>query len=225
MKNTLIAVMVVAVVSTASAQKFIPRFGASVFKVTGEEVPDSAGTSSLLGLTLGIGYQVPINDRFSFQPELNFVQKGIKSDFDLEQDGQSFKGTIKLVIDYLEIPLLVKATFGSTTKYFILAGPSLGYGIGGRVKYKLITNDPLIGTTSGQTGIEFGEQPENYDGSNVYISNRIDFGIQGGAGVLIANKVFIDIRYSLGLSDVQDGYDSKNRGLLFTVGMPFNIKK
>jgi hypothetical protein len=225
MKNILIALMVVAVMSAASAQKFIPRIGASVFKVTGEEVPDSAGISSLLGFTLGIGYQIPINERFSLQPELNFVQKGIKSDFDLEQDGTSIKGTIKLVIDYLEIPFLAKATFGSTTKYFVLAGPSLGYGIGGRVKYKLTTNDPFIGSPSGQTGVKFGEQPEDYEGGNVYISNRIDFGIQGGAGVLIADKVFIDIRYSLGLSDVQDGYDSKNRGVLFTVGMPFNIKK
>lgn len=225
MKNVLTALMVVVVMSAASAQKFIPRIGMTVFKLTGEEedVP-GATTSSLVGLTIGLGYQVRLNDRFSLQPEMNFVQKGATGNVNnLDLLGTTVNGKLKIVIEYFEIPVLAKATFGSsgTTKFFVLAGPSLGIGLGGRVKYDLTGSS--FGHRSGRLNLAFGKQPEN--SSSFYINNQLDFGIQGGGGVLFADKVFIDIRYSLGLSNTEDGYSSKNRGIVFTVGMPFRLVK
>lgn len=227
MKTVLTALLVVVSIAAAPAQTFIPRIGLSVFKLTGENAVQGAKGTSLTSLIVGLGYQIPLNDRFSLQPELNFTRKGAVADADnfvIIVTGVT--GTFKVIIDYLEVPILAKATFGnSSTKFFVHAGPCVGYGVGGRVKYDFTANDPLIGHQKGQYGVTFGEQPEYYQGTNFYFDNRLDFGIQGGGGVLIADKVFIDIRYSLGLTDVMDDEDSKNRGFIFTVGMPFQLKK
>lgn len=227
MKKILTALLVVVSISTVPAQKFIPRIGVSVFRFTGEDVVPGAKSTSLTSLFIGLGYQVPITDCFSLQPELNFTHKGAGAEADnFEVEGIAVSGKFKVIMDYFEVPVLAKATFGSgSTKFFVLAGPSLGYGVGGRVKYDFTADNPMIGHQKGQLGLKFGEEPDNYQGSSFFINNRVDFGIQGGGGVLIADKVFIDIRYSLGLTDAMDDEESKNRGFIFTVGMPFNLKK
>lgn len=227
MKKVMIALMFIVSVSTVSAQKFIPRIGVSSFRFTGENVVPGAKATSFTSLAVGLGYQVLLNDRFSLQPELNFTRKGagVKAENFLLAE-TAVTGTFDLIIDYFEVPILAKATFGSSsTKFFVLAGPCVGYGIGGRVKYDFTSDDPYIGHQSGQIGMKFGKRPDNYRGSSFFIDNRVDVGVQGGGGVLIADKVFVDIRYSLGLTDVMDDGESKNRGFIFTVGMPFHLKK
>ncbi|WP_414693279.1 outer membrane beta-barrel protein [Ohtaekwangia sp.] len=48
------------------------------------------------------------------QPELNFVQKGYKA-----SEGSA---TEKLKLNYLELPVLAKVSFGKVTKFYLNAG-------------------------------------------------------------------------------------------------------
>lgn len=75
--------------------------------------------------------------------------------------------------------------------------------------------------------VKFGEEPDNYGGSNKYV-NEFDFGFQFGAGVKVSVFV-IDLRFGLGLTDLIDKRDLNtktiNRSLQLTAGFPLGDRK
>jgi hypothetical protein len=228
MKTTLSVLIIIILMSTTSPaqeKNFGIRGGLTLYTITATNEFEGADIKSLSGFTLGISYQFAITEQFYIQPEFNFVKKGALLDLDISQGGTTVQGEIKLALDYLEIPVLAKAYFGTDTKFFLMAGPSIGYGVGGKGKYKLTITDPNLGTVSdsGSIPVKFGESSEG----DLAFENRIDLGLNFGAGVLIANKVFIDARYNLGLSNLSGDNDdpSKNRGFQFTVGVPLAINQ
>lgn len=194
------------------SQTIIPKVGATFSKFGGDDVEDAKFN---FGFTLGAGVNFPLGSGpISLQPELNFIQKGSKA----AEKNSEFELTQKTKLSYLEIPILVKASFGETTKFHINAGPSIGLGLGGKSKGEFKS---AFGTESLDSDIKFGDgNDEDY----TYIENRTDFGLQFGGGVVIANKVMIDIRYGLGLSSLVDDYKVKNNVLQFALGFPFNLK-
>ena len=209
MKKLIFTSALVGLVSFAFSQTIIPKAGATLAKFGGSDVEDAKFN---LGFTLGVGFNLPVGTGpVSIQPELNFVQKGAKGEMEVEQQ----ELTTKMKLNYLELPVLVKATFGSTTKFFFNAGPSIGLGLGGKIKAE-------AGGMSASADVKFGEPKEGDDA--LYIEKRTDFGVQFGGGVIIAEKVMIDVRYGLGLTDLNEDVDMKNNVLQFTVGMPLKLK-
>jgi hypothetical protein len=217
---------------SASAQVTIfPKLGGTISTVTME---DDGGMKSKLGLVLGVGLNFPVNAMFSVQPELQFVQKGFRADKSYTSDSFTLKTEGSYALNYLEIPVLVKAGFGSDNfKFFLNAGPSIGIGLGGKADVDFEFLDGVHDfSTSGTSNVKFGEAPDNYEGDDIYFDNRMDFGVQFGGGFLIMKKVMVDIRYGLGLSNLmkkEDGMTaeeakSKNRVIQFTVGVPFPMK-
>jgi hypothetical protein len=132
----------------------------------------SVETSSKTGPTFGGFVIIPIADRFSFQPELNFVGKGVKVK---QANGDEFTASLR----YLEFPLLLRyrASIGGTAA-FLLVGPTFG----------------VKASTSGH--FDSGGS-QNIDPA---ISN-FDGGIAFGGGVDYGRWLF-ELRYTLGLSDV-----------------------
>lgn len=186
------------------SQTLIPKAGVTLSKFGGSDVEDAKFN---LGFTLGLGFNLPVgNGPISVQPELNFAQKGTKGD----EDGS----TAKLKLNYLEVPVLVKATFGEATKFYVNAGPSIGLGLGGKIKVS-------EGSFSGEADVKFGDGD---DEEVFYIEKKTDFGLQLGGGVIIAEKIMIDLRYGLGLSSLYEDGKVKNNVLQFTVGVPLNLK-
>ena len=213
--------------TTAQAQKdFSIRGGLTLYNITEATQFEGADVKSLAGFTLGIAYQIPINEQFYIEPGLNFVKKGAKMELDLHEGTSSVTGSIDLSLDYLEIPVLAKIYFGTGTKFFLIAGPSLGYGVGGKAKYDITLNDPDFGeiSDSGSLSVKWGESSTE---NGVAIKNRVDFGLNFGAGVRINDAFIIDARYNLGLSNLSgDGDDkSMNRGFQITVAVPLAINK
>jgi hypothetical protein len=230
----------------ASAQKLIviPKIGATLATVSMSE-PDiiqfpgfEDEIKSKIGFTIGAALNYSINDRISIQPELNFIQKGYQEnsssiwieDFDGQITSYSNSSTTKNTLNYLEIPILAKYSFGGETKIYAVAGPSVGIGLGGKFKYDNETTESYDDfeetySNSGKGKIKFGEASENYEGDDLFIDNRIDFGIQVGAGILIAHKIILEARYGLGLSSLYDSeYEVKNRVFQFTIGMPLTLR-
>jgi hypothetical protein len=162
---------------------------------------------------------------FSIQPELNFIQKGSQQEVSFELDGFAVDSKVKSTINYLEVPVLARAQFGSEkTKFFVQAGPSIAYGLGGKTKLTYTMNDGEDVYSESESGkVKFGDQPEDYDGPDAYIDNRLDFGVQVGAGVTFNERISLDLRYGLGLSDLDDDNASKNRAIQFTVAVPLAL--
>lgn len=202
---------------------FIPKVGTSWTSVSfnediNEQYAGDFDYGSKAGLIIGIAAEIPLGgDVFSLQPELLFHQKGYTSKYEDAEVSDSYKTTL----NYLEVPVLANVNFG---KFYAATGPYIGFGVGG--KYK--GSDTYQGLTEQHEGkIKFGEEPDNYTGSNAYV-NALDFGIQIGAGVKVS-VIVIDLRFGLGLTDLIDKRDlntqTRNRSLQLTVGFPLGGRK
>lgn len=173
------------------------------------------------GPTGAIFLDVPLSDRFSFRPEIAYVQKGfvVRQGLDISLGGFSLPIGARIAYQSknLEIPLLlkVKLSDGPVQPYFI-AGPAVSYALDGRVR----TRATALFTT----------QP--YDVNLNYGSalNRWDVGAVAGLGLAMeagAGKFFIEGRYTHGFTrQVQVpvvNVNVRNRGVAASIGYSFPI--
>lgn len=181
------------------------------------------------GANAGLVFKFGITEKFAIQPEVLFSQSGGKTTFKetytvptgtISGDGHRISSR-----HYLELPILLKLTLGDGDfKYFVNAGPYLGYLIGGQTKFK----DP--GGSEGSTEIDL-EERTIMAGSNTYKirDNRFDVGVAAGFGVSLdagPGSVFLETRYTAGFSDlrkVTEGTEpghvkTMNRNLMFSLG-------
>jgi hypothetical protein len=238
MKNTLIIFILIVLSSGFTfAQTIIPKAGVSIAKVNVSDA-EMGQAKATLGFTLGAAVNFPINDIFSFQPELVFIQKGfkVKEDFSFGFGGfsESLSLDAKVVVNYLEVPVLAKATFGTNTKFHLIAGPSLGIGLGGKYRYEyhaVYTDGNTVEEEHVEADgkVKFGD-PENETSEDLYLKRRADFGFQIGGGLLVKEKILIDLRYGIGITNLGGGFSSdedskvQNRVLQITVGIPLALK-
>ena len=162
------------------------------------------------GFIAGAFVEFMISDIFAIQPEVLYSQKGIKID--------SSGADLKLKVDYIEIPVLLKINIpieGSKVHPNVYAGPAVAFessckfaGSSGSVSAEVDCDDPQLGimTTSTDFGLTFG--------------GGLSFEV-GGA------EVGVDVRYTLGLTSIDDDddpWDLKNKviSIMGTVGFPLN---
>lgn len=230
MKHILFAIGLAYACLPSYAQQVVPRIGLTLSKTAAE---NEAGIEQKIkpGFTLGAGVEFKISSAFSIQPELNFIQKGFRITFDESDQGISLSVDNRTAINYLEIPLLFKVYFGnSTTKYFLLGGVSVGYGLGGKTKTKVDADLMGTGFSVSTTGkVKFSDPPENYnpeEDTDLYLNNRYDAGAQFGFGALINEKFIVEARYNVGFSPfIDEEEDTKNRVLQVSFAMPFSAIK
>lgn len=163
-----------------------------------------------VGLTAGVIADVPIAELFSFQPALNYVQKGAKvkmSDIDYES---------KLTLHYVEVPLniLYKPAM-QKVQFFVGAGPSFAVALSGKEKE----------TENGNTTTykyKFGNNPDEHD------MRRMDFGANFITGIETKTGFLVAVNYNLGLSNVAPGSSDdstiKNRYFGFKIGYMLKSK-
>ena len=216
--------MSLAVATTLYSQiKFMPKAGVSLSNVSFSDDFKSPGEKykSKIGMIIGVAVEIPlIGEMLALQPELLFHQKGFK--YEDPGDGE-YTQDATITTNYMELPILAKVKFG---KFYAIAGPSFGYGIGG--KYKSTFNDLYLGTSTETSGdVKFGTEPSNSTGDVIYVDNALDINVQVGVGMKIS-VIVIDLRYGIGLSNLYDqpsgstmDNKSKNGSLQLTVGVPF----
>lgn len=235
-KVILVFGIVIGAVSLTQAQTLVPRIGTTISTTTIEEPnnEDQSGKiTSQNGFTAGLGYNVSIKAlgkvMFSLQPELTYIQKGYvmstAGEFQIGEPIYRYTGESKFTINYFEIPVLAKFEFGGDKiKVGAFAGPSIGFGLGG--KYKTVFN-----IEKGEEGVE----TQVYEGDVVFyrpdgeanktdFDHNIDFGIQAGASVTLMKYIQLDVRYGMGLTDLNHDDESKNRVIQFGVSVPIAIK-
>ena len=245
MKKTILSIVVlIAFCFSAKAQfSIMPKGGVTLTSASAPKLFKDLGLGdsfkSRVGFAGGVAFNLGVNEMFSIQPELLFIQKGFKADLTFD-DGEGQEATIPLSINvsinYIEVPVLAKVSFGSeTAKFFINAGPSIGIGLGGKAKYSV----PFLSFEGDTKFMDLGIGPINESGfsdasPDWALNNRIDFGVQFGAGAafqLGSGQVVLDARYGLGLTSLykeqtiagfsaisKDNLKSKNNVLAFTLG-------
>ena len=213
MKKILFTLCLAAAALTTFAQDKSATFGIkaganfSKFNISVDGSSVSASTGSLTSFHVGAFGDFKVSDAFSIQPALLFTQLGGKTT--LEDDDQSIEG--KTTLNYLQVP--VNAVYwapAGSGKFFIGAGPFVGYALSGK--------DKASGNFDGQTvsesqDVEFGE-----DGYK-----RANFGVGAIAGYKLSNGLSLNVGYDLGLSSVVDAEGGSVKTQVFNVSLGFSF--
>jgi len=165
-----------------------------------------ASKKTKVGLVAGAFAEFMIGDMFGIQPEVLYSQKGAKFE-DAGLEG-------KLKLDYIEVPVLFKVNVpieGSNVHPSFFVGPAVAF----KASCKL--EDPAAGTT------------EDCEAGGALVKST-DFGVAFGGGISFdvgGAEVGVDVRYTLGLTKIDDDpdpYDIKNKAIsiMGTVGFSPN---
>jgi hypothetical protein len=159
--------------------------------------PEGLDSDKLTGLVVGFFATVPINRVVAFQPEGLFSMQGTQ----FSAEGM----TVKLKIDYFQVPLLGRFRLGSNSPVSLLVGPSLGF------------------KTRSELDVPGVEEVPDFEDS----IKGFDFGFVTGAA-LEAGHFVVDGRYTWGLTNIakpdpeDTGRESaKHRVLSLTAGFRF----
>jgi len=140
---------------------------------------------SLQGLTFGATGRMNMGNTVGMQLEINYVQEGWDEEYEEYSDLYYSRR-----LNYLQIPFNTRVQFGSNKlKGFLSAGPQIGYLLGGSIHENLGETSP-------------GKVNEQH---NMPITNRFEWGINGGAGLeirSIAGLFILEGRYFYSFGDI-----------------------
>jgi len=132
-------------------------------------------------LNAGLIVSIPLNKKFSFQPEAVFSSQGATAK---PSYGYLVSASEKYQLDYVNIPLLLK--YNSPLGFFFETGPQIGV---------------LVGAKIGET-IVGADHTANFNVKDQFKST--DIGWTLGTGYLSPIDLGLDIRYNFGLTDINN---------------------
>ena len=205
------AVLSFALPSVASAQVVV-GIGAGLrsASLSIEDNDDDDLPDSRTGIGISGFVSIPVNESFSIQPGIGFVQKGAE-----ETEGSE---TFSLELDYLEVPVLGVfhlPSEGAATVH-LFAGPVISF-------------EMSCGVTGEDEGVSLEFDCEDDDEIN---TKSTEFGAIAGAAVSYSlndtASLFLAAFYNLGLTNINDdtgeGDDAaKNRVLGINLGVAFTV--
>jgi hypothetical protein len=234
MKSLFLLIILATSTVTFAQLTLMPRAGMSTSTLRINE-DGSFKTSHVHGFVGGLGVNVPVTTKLSIQPDLLFVQRGaVCSSLSSFPYGypETHEENVTMTSNHLEIPVILRMTFGKKVKYFTGVGTYFGYALNGNVKTHDIVVEYRDNAEHSRSehfnsfDLSFNEpvNAEEYPYDATYIANRLDAGIQVSAGVQIW-RLFLDVRYSLGLTRIDTHEQVKHQGWQFSIGVPLKIKK
>ena len=159
---------------------------------------------------------------FGLQVEPAYVQKGATVDVSLTEQGMTMIQEGTLSGDYLDIPVLLKASFGDgPVKPYLLAGASIAFILGDAI---LEIDKATI------NGVDVTNQIPSDERKDTILVKSTDFILNFGGGVIIPLgkvNIFIEAQYNLGLTDVNDEPNDnmkiKTTGIQIKAGVLFPL--
>ena len=172
---------------------------------------DQKGESKL-GFHAGFIVDAPISKHFSFQPALQYVQKGqvAQESVIINQD------KIETELRYLELPLnFVYNSNYYGNNFYIGAGPYAAFNLPSKIV-----------TTLGGDGVK-AEEDLAFGNTSSEDYRGVDFGVNAIIGMRSKSGIFLALNYSLGLrnlnpqgallqGDIKNSYFGLNVGWLFS---------
>ncbi|MBC7447163.1 MAG: PorT family protein [Hymenobacteraceae bacterium] len=194
-----------ATIGSAAAQglTYGIKAGANYANLWGKNKP--SGSTYAFGGLGGLAVNYAFNDLASLQVEGLFSQKGFKvTDFNYENAaGEKFKAEGSQVLNYVDIPVLVKI---NTSMLFFELGPQVGLLINSKLK-----DDYEV---KGADGKVISERSSSSDANAIIGHNKVsrttggiptfDIGIIAGVGYNITPAFSFGVRYNAGLKTLVD---------------------
>jgi hypothetical protein len=202
--GSLFLASVLAFGATPSAQAQVwggPRLGVSISNLGGDDAPDA---DSRTGMVVGWSFHFDRGSRVGFQPEFHYWEKGADTRF--------FGLDTELKATYLDIPLLLRLdlTEGGTVSPHVILGPTVGINLTCEVR---VTGGPISGK----------RDCEDTDGLDV---KTLELGVGGGFGLAMDMggwRLLADARYTVGMTDIFEDVNARNRGFGITAGVSFPL--
>lgn len=195
--------------------------GLSIPDIRGGTTEQSTGYTSRLGPFFGLFYDFPVRPRFALRAEVNYVGQGgkrngmqpisadqvsglpVPPDVTLYADFRN-----ETILDYVEIPLMVRLNWQRRPRFYVGAGPYIGF----LIRARTVTGgtSSLYADASG-TPLLIGGEPVpavSFDGHTDIKQdvNSRNAGIAGGVGLespFGAGAFSVDAHFSLGLSNIE----------------------
>ncbi|MCB0439560.1 MAG: PorT family protein [Mangrovimonas sp.] len=179
--------------------------GLNISTVGGDDIEERDSRTSF---NAGLFAEVPLTDRFSFQPEVLYSGQGFDI-MEIDQDNIfDTNENIEYQLDYIQFPLMAKAYL--IKGLYVEAGPQFGFKI-----------NEEIDTAPNSDG---GDTPIDPDDSYV---KDFDFSGALGVGYKFDNGFFLSARYTHGFSSIFkedtifEDVDARNSVWQFGLGFSF----
>ena len=193
--------------------------------VDNKDEEEDTDTSTRTGFIFGGSFYLSLSSNIGLQFEPAYIQKGSKAEVKGMEDGEEIKVGLTLKANYIDIPLLFKASFGqASTKPYLLAGVNIALKTGdAKIEVDKVTVDGQDVTS---------QIPIDQFEDELQIQTKgTDFGLNFGAGILIpigSNQFFIEGQYNIGLKNIldnedSDGDDVKTKGIQIKAGIFFPL--
>ena len=200
MKKIAIALMcTILATGAAMAQKqftFGPKIGVDYTNYWGEDVEHGGQLNYQAGLFM----EYRFTNKFSIAPEVVFAAQGGK--YEVERLGVTLKETDN--VNYINVPVMLK--FYVAPALSIDFGPQVGFNV-----YSKNTSEVKAGGEGGKITTDMKD-----------VTKSVDFGLGLGLTYNITSDVFVQGRYTMGLTDVFDyDHSGKNGNAQIAIGYRF----
>ncbi len=203
MKKIAIALMCMILASGAAMAQpekkftFGPKIGVDYTHYWGKKVDHSG----VVNYQAGVFFEYLVADRFAIAPEVVFAAQGGKYDEIKDIEGDNVKTTVTDNVNYINIPLMFK--FYVVPSLSIDFGPQLGINV-----YSKWSEDPKVSNPP--------------SGSMKEDTKSIDFGLGLGLTYNITDGVFVQGRYTMGMTKVfKNAGNDKNGNAQIAIGYRF----
>jgi hypothetical protein len=200
----IVVIIVPVVPSAAVAQErgFGVKVGPS-FPVITVDPNDGQGYDKRITAAGGGFVVLPVSRPFAVQIEALRSPKGAKV------GSNDVGGTTSLLLDYFDVPVLVRVSAPGPRGFHVFGGPYMGTRLSAKSEYKQLVNS-----------MNSGSHQDISDSVK-----RVDLGVVAGGGMHLGRHGVIDGRYAWGLrniaADTSDAVKIKNRALTFMAGVRF----
>jgi len=191
----------------------------------------SRGFTSRQGPFFGIFLEAKLDPHFSLVAELNYtsqggLRKGLQPiTMDLPPGLPIPPGTIlyanfrnETILDYLEVPIMGRLTFGSKLRYFVNAGPYVGILLRARAVTEGTSALYLDGAGTMPVIVPPDTQPMEVDlGANTNVKDSLkstNIGLIGGGGLmhpLGPGDLILEAHFQLGLTTIQKDVETSGK--------------
>jgi opacity protein-like surface antigen len=201
----LVVFLALCLVLPAKAQTYLGVIaGLNLANVSPDPEPEGLDLSNRTAFGFGGILDVGLNESVTLRFEPMYLQKGAEA---------TMNGVdIEFNLAYLEVPVMLKFAFGTgDTKPYIMAGPTVGFNL------------------SAKQTISMGGNSEEMDLKDDISSTDFGLGFGGGVNFLTGkNSIFVEVRYTLGLTNINDDSDDpdselKTKGIQIFAGITFPI--
>lgn len=171
--------------------------------------------------TLGFTFRYIEENHFGLIAEVDYIRRGWSENF------EELPFNYRRDLDYIEIPVFAHIYFGGRGKFFINAGPQIGFRIGESMSANF---DPY--DTAGIP--DFPNTNRRNDQMTETVTQKFDYGIAAGLGAEFninqKNSLTLEARYYFGLGNIfpsgrRDTFRASNTMYIaITAGYWFRIK-